>query len=207
MRMRIAVAALSLIVARASIAAGAPTGAGGAASAGAGAGAGDLDRVMHLLVEHPHRQARFVERQFLSILDRPLVSSGELAFDAPNRLVKRTFEPRAQTMTVVGDALTVDSGRKRRVLDLRNYPQIAPFVDSIRATLAGDRADLARHFTIEFEGDVNHWTLRLTPRDAALARTVSRILITGVRGDLTDVDVRETDGDHSSMRIETDGAR
>ena len=205
MRMRIAAAALSLAAAQAAIAAGPPIAAG--AAAGAGANAGELDRVMQLLVEKPHRRARFVERQFFSILDRPLVSSGELAFDAPNRLVQRTFEPHAQTMTVAGDELTIDSGRKHRVLDLRNYPQIAPFVDSIRATLAGDRAELERYFTLKFEGSANRWTLRLTPRDAQLARTVTRILITGTRGDLTDVDVREADGDHSSMRIEMGGAR
>ncbi len=197
---RIAVAALAFVAAHVTLAAGAPS------AAGAAARADDFDRVMQLLIDQPHRRARFVEHQFLSILDRPLVSSGELLFDAPNRLVKRTLEPRPQTMTVVGDELSIDSGRKHRVLDLRDYPQIAPFVDSIRATLAGDRAELERHFEIEFDGGVDHWTLRLTPKDPVLARRISRILIAGARGDLTAVDIRETDGDHSSMRIDGDGA-
>ena len=39
-----------------------------------------------------------------------------------------------------GDVLTVRRGQRRRVIDLKTYPQILPFVESIRATLAGDRA-------------------------------------------------------------------
>jgi len=167
---------------------------------------GDLQRVMHLLGAQRHRQARFVERQYLAVLDRPLESRGELIYDAPDRLEQRTLQPRRENMIVAGEQLIVDHGGRRRVLDLRAYPQIAPFIDSVRDTLAGNCPALARSFAIDFRGDVRSWTLLLTPKAAAPARAVSQIRIDGAGGDLLRVEIRRPDGDHSSMRIENGGA-
>ncbi|HUX73131.1 MAG TPA: LolA-related protein [Steroidobacteraceae bacterium] len=163
---------------------------------------GDFARIMRLLREHPHRRARFTERQHLAVLDRPLEVTGELLYDAPDRLEERLLRPRRESVLVDGDRLTVTRGKHRRVLDLTRYPPIATLIESIRATLAGDAAALSRSFTVDFSGDVARWTLRLTPRPAALARRVALIRIDGARGALLRVEIRETDGDRSSMRIE-----
>ena len=47
-----------------------------------------------------------------------------------------------------------------------------PFVESIRATLAGDRAALEHYFAVGCDGDLAHWTLHLVPKEASLARSV-----------------------------------
>ena len=48
----------------------------------------DLDRLMGLLAQRKHGHVTFVEQHFLALLDRPLESSGELLYDAPDRLEK-----------------------------------------------------------------------------------------------------------------------
>ena len=53
------------------------------------------------------------------------------------------------------------------MLDLKQYPQVVPFIESIRATLAGDRAALEQIFKVDFEGSFEHWTLELVPLDAS----------------------------------------
>jgi hypothetical protein len=55
---------------------------------------GDLDAVMSLLAMRQHGRVEFVEQQFLAILNHPVESSGELRYDAPDRLEKRTLLPR-----------------------------------------------------------------------------------------------------------------
>jgi hypothetical protein len=87
------------------------------------------------------------------------------------------------------------------VLDLKSYPKIVPFVESIRATLAGDLPSLERVFTIDFAGDLSRWSLSLTPRDPDVARTVSQVRIDGVRDALLKVEILETDGDRSLMTL------
>jgi len=87
------------------------------------------------------------------------------------------------------------------VLRLAEYPQLAPLIDSIRATLAGDRAALERVFELEFHGTLEHWQLRLTPRDATLAATLTHIDMQGERDAVREVQVQQGDGDRSVMSI------
>src|ERR1700720_3396338 len=104
----------------------------------------DLDAVLGLLAMRRHGRVEFIEQQFLAILDHPIESSGELRYDAPDHLEKRTLLPRPETLVLAGGVLTGERGGRRRVLDLLRCPQILPFVESIRATLAGDRSALER---------------------------------------------------------------
>jgi hypothetical protein len=165
-------------------------------------GAADgLDEVMHLLAARHHGETSFVEQQFLSILKRPVESSGELIYDAPDRLEKRTLEPHSESLVLAGDVLTVQRGHRSHVLDLKSYPQILPFIDSIRATLAGDRGALERTFRLEFSGSLARWTLVLVPLDAQAAKTVSQVQIDGAGDDLVKVEIRQTDGDRSLMTL------
>jgi outer membrane lipoprotein-sorting protein len=170
-------------------------------SLGAGAAADDLDSVMHLLASRHHGEVSFVEQQFMSLLKRPVESSGELIYDAPNRLEKRTLEPHPESLVVVGDVLTIQRGHRSHVLELKSYPQILPFVESIRATLAGDRGSLERVFRLEFAGSLERWTLVLIPLDTQVAKTVSQIQIDGARNDLMKVEIRQADGDRSLMTL------
>src|ERR1700680_1781860 len=125
----------------------------------AGATDNDLDSLMTLLAERAHGHVSYVEQDYLAVLDRPLQSSGELLYERPDRVEKRTLVPRPASMILEKGILTIQSGRRKRVLALRDYPQIAPFIESIRATLAGDRAALEQVFHVNFEGSLGNWTL------------------------------------------------
>jgi outer membrane lipoprotein-sorting protein len=160
----------------------------------------DLDAVMHLLAARRHGEVSFVEQHFLSLLKKPVESTGELIYDAPNRLEKRTLEPHPETLVLAGDVVTVQRGHSSHVLDLKSYPQVIPLIESVRATLAGDRASLERMFRLEFTGDLTRWTLVLVPREL-VGKTVARVQIDGYRDVLLKVEIRQTDGDRSLMTL------
>jgi hypothetical protein len=165
-----------------------------------------LDEVMGLLAMRRHGRVEFIEQHFLAILDHPLESSGELRYDAPDRLEKRTLRPRAENLVLNGGVLTVERAGRTHVLDLHRYPQVQPFVESIRATLAGDRSALERVFHLEFAGSVERWTLNLMPLDLQLARIVKQVQIDGSRDQLLKVEIRQTDGDRSLMTLRAPAA-
>jgi len=164
----------------------------------------DLDRLMSALAQRKHGHVSFTEKKFLAMLDRPVISSGELLYDAPDRLEKRTLKPKAESLLLVGGMITVERGRHRYDLDLQRYPQVVPFIESIRATLAGDRPALERVFTLGFTGSFDRWTLDLTPRDASLTSTVKQIRIEGGADQVHSVEILEADGDRSQMTIGPD---
>jgi hypothetical protein len=163
--------------------------------------ADDVGEVMHLLAARRHGEVSFVEQHFLSVLKRPAESSGELIYDAPNRLEKRTLEPHPEDLVLVDNVLTVERNHRSRVLDLKSYPQILPLVESIRATLAGDREALERMFRLDFSGTLARWTLTLVPRDAQVAKSVAEVQIDGMKDNLIKVEIRQTDGDRSLMTL------
>jgi hypothetical protein len=161
----------------------------------------DLDEIMGLLAMRPHGRVEFIEQQFLHVLSHPIESSGELRFDAPDRLEKRTLKPHAETLVLSGGIMTVERAHSRRVIDLHAYPQVQPFVESIRATLAGDRGALERLFHVDFTGSVARWTLTLVPVESKLKQSVAQVRIDGVRDQLVRVEIRQPDGDRSLMTL------
>jgi hypothetical protein len=161
----------------------------------------DLNEVMGLLAMRQHGRVEFIEQHFLKVLNHPIESSGELRYDAPDRLEKRTLHPHAETLLLTGGVLTVERAHSRREMDLHAFPQVLPFVESIRATLAGDRSALERLFHLEFTGSVARWTLTLVPLESKVKQSVSQVRIEGARDQLLKVEIRQPDGDRSLMTL------
>jgi Outer membrane lipoprotein carrier protein LolA-like len=172
-----------------------------AAPAAPPASPGDLDRLMGLLAQRQHGHVSFVEEHFLRVLDRPVESSGELLYDAPDRLEKRTLKPKPETLVLERGVITAHRGHRTYVLNLGDYPQMVPLIDSIRATLAGDRVCLERIFKVTLDGALEHWTLLLLPSDPAIAKTVQQIRIEGAQDAIRSVEIRQADGDRSLLTI------
>ncbi len=161
----------------------------------------DLDRVMSALSQRKHGHVTFTQEKFIAMLDRPVKSSGELLYDAPDRLEQRTLSPKPETLVLQNGIVTADRGRRHYTLELRQYPQVVPFIESIRATLAGDRAALDRVFHVGFAGAFDMWTLTLVPLDAKLSRTIKQITVQGTQDAVHQVEILQGDGDRSVLTI------
>jgi outer membrane lipoprotein-sorting protein len=160
-----------------------------------------IDQLMQGMSQIRSGHATFVEKKYIAMLDKPVESSGELFFSAPDRLEKRTFKPRPESMLLDGSTLTVEQKGKRHVLPLQSYPEIVAFIDSIRGTLAGDRAALERVYKLSLEGDEQQWKLELQPLSERMKKVVERIRIAGERHELRTIEIRQADGDRSVMTI------
>lgn len=170
-------------------------------SLSAGAAPLTLARLMDALAGNTHGAAVFTEKKYLAILDEPVESSGELLFVPPARLEKRTLKPKAETLVLDGDVLTVERRNRKHVLSLRDYPEVAGMIESIRATLAGDRKTLERIYRLDLQGSSERWTLLLVPLDAGVGSIVTRIRMEGEQDEVRRVEILQADGDRSVMSI------
>ncbi|MDP2110168.1 MAG: LolA-related protein [Thiobacillus sp.] len=161
-----------------------------------------IAQLMANLAKSPQGAATFTEKKFIAILEQPIESSGELLFIAPARLEKRTLKPKPETMVLDGDTLTVERGRRKHVLQLKDYPEVAGMIESIRATLAGDRKALERIYHLVLDGGQERWTLVLTPLDPKVGAVIARIRMEGVKDVVRSVEILQADGDRSLMTIE-----
>ncbi|GAU00474.1 outer membrane lipoprotein carrier protein LolA [Burkholderia stabilis] len=162
----------------------------------------NLDRLMSTLAQHKSGRATFTETKYLSIATQPVESSGELVFVAPDHLEKHTLSPKPEHLVVDGDMLTVERNNRKYTLALARYPELGAFIDSIRATLAGNRFVLEQIYKVALAGRGDDWTLTLTPLDSRMLKVVSTITLDGTRDVLRSVAIRQADGDHSVMRLQ-----
>lgn len=176
-------------------------------AAPAWATAWDVDRLMQTLAQNKPSRATFVEKKYIAMLDAPVVSSGELLFTAPDRLERRTLKPRPETMVLEGTTITLTRGERRMVLNLQEQPAVGALIESMRATLAGDRAALERHYHLKLDGNAARWSLSLTPREARTRALVLEIRIEGEQAEVRTVEVEQADKDRSVMTIQKAGLR
>ena len=166
--------------------------------------AGDvkLSDLMQLLAQQKSGKAIFVEKKYIGIVDKPVESSGELAFTAPSKLEKRTLKPALESLVLDGDSLTIEQADRRRLtVSLQEHPEVSAFVESIRGTLAGDRTALEKYYAISASGSMEKWQLQLVPTQARMAQVISRIRISGAQASVKTIEFEQADGDRSEMFI------
>lgn len=161
----------------------------------------DIAQLMQSMAQIRSGHASFIESKSIAMLDAPVVSEGELFYTAPDKLEKRTIKPKPESMLLQGGTLTIEQGRKKHVLQLQRYPEVAAFIESIRATLAGDLQALERTYDLSLNGDSDRWTMKMLPLNENMKKVVQKIEITGEKNMLRTILISQADGDSSLMTI------
>jgi len=169
----------------------------------AGASAWGMPQLMQSMAEVKSAKHKFTERKYMSVLTAPLESSGTLLYEAPGRLEKRTLAPKEESMVLNQGILVIENKamHMKRTMMVNQYPAMGAFVESIRATLAGDLKTLSQYFQIKLEGNAARWHLQLMPSDQATREVVREVRMEG-RGKMIDsIEIIETGGDRSVMSV------
>jgi hypothetical protein len=160
----------------------------------------DLSTLMAAFARVPAARATYVERKQIALLDVPLRYEGRLTYRAPDYLKKEVLVPRVESYEIGNGRLTIESDGQRRELALNEHPPLLAFIESLRATLAGDLPSLQRNYEIAYEPGTRGWNLRLTPR-AQLRNYITGITVHGSDAAVESVEIREASGDVSRMTI------
>jgi len=180
-------------------AAAALMGLGGTAWAAA---AFDLAQLTQLLASKRSGEATFVEKREVSVLDRTLMTSGRLSFEAPDTFVRENLKPQRERVAVVGNMVTMSRGDRSRTVALDSVPEASVIIEAIRGTLTGNRESLQKLFETGVSGSAERWSLELVPRDARLRAQVATVRVSGRQAEVREMQVVMPDGDRSTMTIE-----
>jgi hypothetical protein len=135
----------------------------------------------------------FREVRTTRLLKSPLVSSGRLRYAPSGRLERETQKPMAETITIDGMQVTVDRDGARTELSLPSGTPLAALVQTLRAVLGGQEAELDALYRSTAQGSLDRWTLALEPRTAE--GTVQAIRLSGSGGKVNEIEVLERNGD------------
>ena len=173
-------------------------------TSGVAAAEWNVAALMQQLARHPAGHARFTETKTIALLYAPVVSSGRLVFSPPDRLEKTTLQPKAESLIVEGDQVTMVRDGRKREMNLQQIPEALGIIEGIRGTLVGNEALLRRHYDLRLVGTEQNWRLALIPRDERMARWVRQITVNGQRNVVSSIETLQTDGDSSVLRIEAE---
>ena len=162
----------------------------------------DIDQLMGDLAQFKGGRARFVETRHAALLDAPVVSSGEMRFTPPDRLEKDTLQPRRESLVLEKNTLTVERDGRSMTWHVGSRPEAMAFIESVRSTLAGNRAQLEKYYRLELQGSEKDWRLVLLPANAEVQALVTRITVGGRGREVRRIEYQQADGDRVELAIE-----
>lgn len=143
-------------------------------------------------------KADYTETRSSNFVDGPLIEHGHLIYISPDYLAKRTTEGHSGYIVHGNVAEILGSTPPHRVF-LDNYPPLAAMIAALRATLSGNAAALHHYFHIQLTGNASAWRLLLIPLKQSLAHAITSITLYGNANQLHRVEIKQTDGDHSTL--------
>jgi outer membrane lipoprotein-sorting protein len=162
----------------------------------------DMPSLMQLFAASKSVKAEFVERKYLRVLDTPVESRGDLLFQAPSRLEKRTLKPRAEILLIEGNKVSIERGTFKRSMSLDEFADMASLVQSLTATFRGDQLGIEQYFNWRLTGPANKWQLVLKPKSSKLFVQLQEIRLSGIENYVHTVETTLTDGDRSLMTLD-----
>jgi outer membrane lipoprotein-sorting protein len=161
-----------------------------------------LDQLMVSLAQNKTAKAKFHEMKYFRALETSVESTGELQYIAPDKLIKQTTKPQPELMQLDGDTLTLERGKRKFTMQVQDAPELAALIESMRGTLAGDRAALERVFTVALTGSRERWNLALTPINTKALQVIRNIEVSGSKGEIHVIEVLQANGDRSVTAVE-----
>jgi len=157
---------------------------------------------MARLASVPERRATFREQRRFAALSEPLLSQGHLLYRRPDYLEKVTDWPSPEQLVIDGDRLVLTEGNEPpKVVPLGAQPELRALVEAMRGPLAGDLPALQRSFEVAGAGDLDAWTLTLTPRDPRATRFLRAVVLTGSGDAIRSIRLTLANGDEQLMQI------
>lgn len=156
----------------------------------------DAGWILSKLARPAPMRTGFVELRASKLLKAPLRIAGEYRRPDNATLVREVRSPYPETTTIrAGEATIARAGHSSRTFSLSRAPELAGLQASFGALLSGDRKLLEQHYRLASDGSRQHWTLLMTPKDAAMAAKVRAIALYGRGAELRCIETRPVEGD------------
>ncbi len=175
-----------------------------ALSLGAGSAAAlEFEVLLESLALDGRREVAFEESRFIASVTTPIVSRGRFIFEPPDRLIKTIEYPRPESAVLEDDRLAIldEDGAEVASIDLWLQPDLRLIFASIRGVLKGDPEALRSLFWVSLKGDLEAWSLELSPKVGEAKTRIQRIAIVGHAAGTQTFEILEISGSRSHIRL------
>lgn len=156
------------------------------------------DALVRILAAHKDLgfSTAFTEEKRMSVLRKPLTSSGQMLFIPTRGLYRHLQHPFAQDMLITPETIHQRQGSGRATtVSLETLPGAKAFVGAFLALFSGSWDTLLTHFEVYFAQDTEQWHLGLKPSDTAMAKMITCLALEGTQTQLGALWMQESNGD------------
>lgn len=170
----------------------------------------DIETLMEKLSKVEYAKLDFVETKQSIFLLIDTTLKGIMEYRAPSYIEKNTLSPYQERVTIDGDSMVIEktpiAGKQQDVvivqrISVESHPVLNAAVESIRAMLAGNYETLSETYTLNLNGDKEHWELVLTPKTKEILRYIQSINLTGEDIKVKNIVTIQADGDESTLEL------
>jgi hypothetical protein len=156
------------------------------------------DTLVRILAAHKGLgfSTAFTEEKRMTVLRKPLTSSGHLLFIPTRGLYRHLQKPFVQEMLITPEAIHQRQANDRTIaLPLDTLPGAKAFVGAFLALFSGSWDALLTHFEVYFAQDTSQWHLGLKPTNEAMAKMIACLVLEGKETQLGALWMQERNGD------------
>jgi len=142
------------------------------------------DALVHILAAHKDLRfsTAFIEEKRMTVLRKPLTSSGYLLFIPTHGLYRHLQKPFEQEMLITPEVIHQRQANDRTTaLALDTLPGAKAFVGAFLALFSGSWDSLLTHFEVYFAQNKAQWQLGLKPTNEAMAKMITCLVLEGTQ--------------------------
>jgi hypothetical protein len=165
------------------------------------------DQILASLAKQPEKHFHFVQEKKLAMLDKPLITEGELllAQNTSNNSTTVTWDiqkPYTLRYILTADTIREIDAQGERTLQIGQNPIAAAMTQAMTATFSGQWQDNNALAHIVATGKFSAWQLLITPQAVELQPLIKTLSVTGREGVIASIVIAESNGDSTSIHLQ-----
>lgn len=159
------------------------------------------DSILLNLAKQKNRHFHFVQEKKLAVLDKPLITEGELILDEQQNVTWDIQKPFALRYVLTPDSIREIDAQGERTVQTGQNPLAAALTQAMAATFSGQWHDDSALATVTASGDAQQWQLHITPRSTELKTLIQTMTVDGTQHAITAVTILESNGDRAVIHL------
>jgi hypothetical protein len=159
--------------------------------------------VLSALAKQKNRHFHFVQEKKLAMLDKPLITEGELLLDEQQTVTWDIKKPFALRYVLTTTSIREIDAQGERTLQTGQNPLAAALTQAMTATFSGQWKEDSTLATITATGNKQQWQLHITPRASELQTLIQTMTVDGTQQTINTVTIVESNGDRAVIHLRT----
>ncbi len=159
-------------------------------------------QVLQALASQPVKHFHFVQEKKLAVLNKPLITEGELTVNGNDAVHWQIQQPYQIRYDIEGDRIRETDAQGTRDIATGNNPLAAALNEAMAATFSGQWSAQEQIASVSALGIMGDWQLQIVPRNSELQKLVRSIVVHGSENHMQDVFIAESNGDSTHIRLQ-----